>query len=141
VDDEEGIRELVLASLTAQGVDVQGVATSEDALELAARNSYDAIVCDLHLKSGAKSVSGIEIRDNIQKFLAGSGAAMPLFIMMTGDLTDTGFAEQVRRRGDLFLQKPFHIGEMISLLSEALSAEVIGATKKDSPAGLEVRKV
>jgi CheY-like chemotaxis protein len=130
VDDEEGIRELVLASLAAQGVDVQGVANSEDALELVGKNSYDAVVCDLHLKSGSKIVSGIEIRDDIRNFLEERKAPVPLFIMMTGDLMDPTLSQQINRDTDLFLQKPFHIGELISMLSEALSGETADETER-----------
>ena len=66
VDDEEGIRELVADSLGARGVSVDCAASSEQALELVARHSYDAILCDLHLESeSGLAVSGFELHGRV----------------------------------------------------------------------------
>ena len=39
---------------------------------------------------------------------------------MTGDLLDAEIGEQADSRGSRFLQKPFRIAELISLLAESL---------------------
>ena len=40
---------------------------------------------------------------------------------MTGDLVDDAVNEQAGRRGSRFLQKPFRIAELLSLLGELLA--------------------
>src|SRR6185312_7100803 len=59
IDDEEGIRELVGNSLSARGLSVDCAATAEEALNFSTRNSYDAILCDLHLAGPGLAISGL----------------------------------------------------------------------------------
>jgi CheY-like chemotaxis protein len=133
VDDEEGIRELVADSLGARGFSVDCAASSEQALELAARHCYDAILCDLHLESeSGLAVSGFELHDRVCENLAARSSAPPLFIFMTGDLVDSAINEKVDRQGSRFLQKPFRIAELLALLSELLSPATVLQPKNNS---------
>jgi PAS domain S-box-containing protein len=126
VDDEESILELVSDSLGACGCLVDRAASSEHALELANRNSYDVILCDLNLESGSgKVVSGFDLHDRILEKLAARTGRRPFFIFMTGDLVDAAVGEQAGREGNRFLQKPFRIAELLSLLSELPSPAVL----------------
>jgi CheY-like chemotaxis protein len=119
VDDEEGILELVTDSLGARGCHVDRANSSEKALDLATRNSYDVILCDLNLESGTGTVvSGFDLHDMIVKELTARSVACPQFIFMTGDLVDAAVGEQAGREGNHFLQKPFRITELLGLLSE-----------------------
>jgi CheY-like chemotaxis protein len=119
VDDEESIRELVADSLGARNISVDTAGSSEKGLELATRHCYDAILCDLNLESeSGLAVSGFELHDRIIANLASRSAAPPAFIFMTGDLVDEAISEQVRHQGNRFLQKPFRIAQLVSLLSE-----------------------
>jgi two-component system NtrC family sensor kinase len=133
VDDEAGIRELVADSLGARGIPVDCAASSEQALELAARHTYDAILCDLNLESeSGLAVSGFEVHDRIIENLASRSAAQPPFIFMTGDLVDSAANEQVGHQGSRFLQKPFRIADLLSLLSESLSPAAVLQPKNSS---------
>jgi two-component system NtrC family sensor kinase len=126
VDDEESILELVTDSLGPRGCLVDRAASSEKALELANRNSYDVILCDLNLESGSgKPVSGFDLHDHILENLAARSAHRPFFIFMTGDLVDTAVGEQAGREGNRFLQKPFRITELLALLNELPSPAVL----------------
>ena len=117
VDDEESILELVTDSLGARGCLVDRAASSEQALELANRNSYDVILCDLNLESDSgKVVSGFDLHDRILENLAARPGPRPTFIFMTGDLVDAAVGEQGGREGNRFLQKPFRIAELLSAL-------------------------
>lgn len=119
VDDEESIRELVTDSLTPRNILVDCAASSDQALELAAAHGYDAILCDLNLESsGGATVSGFDLHERICRSLASSAAAPPTFIFMTGDLVDAAISEQAVYQGNRFLQKPFRIAELLSMLSE-----------------------
>jgi PAS domain S-box-containing protein len=135
VDDEEGIRELVSDSLAARSIFVDCAASSEEALELASRHSYDAIVCDLNLESeSGLAVSGFDVHDRICENLASRSAARPPFIFMTGDLVDSAANEQVSRDGSHFLQKPFRIADLLSLISESISPANVLQPKNSSSA-------
>jgi PAS domain S-box-containing protein len=126
VDDEEGIRELVMDSLSPRSISVDCAASGQQALELVAQNSYDAILCDVNLESEAGSpVSGFDVYDRIRQKLASRSEAPPLFIFMTGDLVDFASDEQVIRQGSLFLQKPFRIADLLLLLSKSLPTAAV----------------
>jgi two-component system NtrC family sensor kinase len=133
VDDEEGIRELVTDSLAARNISVECASSSERALELAALNCYDAILCDLNLESqSGMSVSGFDLYDRIRENLASRSIVMPLFIFMTGDLVDFASDEQIIRQGSLILQKPFRIADLLLLLSKSLPPAAVLQPKNSS---------
>jgi CheY-like chemotaxis protein len=126
VDDEESILELVTDSLGARGCLVDRAASSQQALDLANRNSYDVILCDLNLESGSGIVvSGFDLHDRILENLAARSGPRPIFIFMTGDLVDAAVGEQAGREGNRFLQKPFRIAELLSLLNDLPSPAVL----------------
>lgn len=126
VDDEEGIRELVMDSLGSRNITVDCASTSEQALEFVARHFYDMILCDVNLETEpGVSVSGFELYDRIRGNLASRSLVLPLFIFMTGDLVDVASDEQAVRQGSLFLQKPFRIAELLLLLNKSLSPTAV----------------
>jgi CheY-like chemotaxis protein len=111
---------------------VDCAASSEHAFELANRNIYDVILCDLNLESSAgKIVSGFKLRDRILEDSARRSIVQPTFIFMTGDLVDAAVGEQNGTETGKFLQKPFRIAELIALLNE-LPATVILEPKKNA---------
>ncbi|HVA95768.1 MAG TPA: PAS domain S-box protein [Candidatus Dormibacteraeota bacterium] len=122
VDDEESILELVSDSMSAQGCDVDRAASPESALVLAGQNAYDVILCDLNLKSEAgHHISGYDLHERICQSLAVRSVAQPPFVFMTGDLVPSSIGEQAGRDGNFYLQKPFRMAELFSLLNELLS--------------------
>jgi PAS domain S-box-containing protein len=126
VDDEESILELVADSLGTRGCSVDRAASSEKALELVDRNSYDVILCDLNLESGTgKVISGFDLHDRILARVEARTGPRPFFIFMTGDLVDAAVGEQAGREGNRFLQKPFRITELLALLNELPSPAVL----------------
>jgi PAS domain S-box-containing protein len=119
IDDEESILELVTDSLAARGCVVDRAATSEYGLDLASRNVYDAVLCDLNLESeSGQSVSGFDLHRRICEVLAERRAACPNFIFMTGDLVDSPISEQASMDGNRVLQKPFRIADLLDLLGD-----------------------
>jgi CheY-like chemotaxis protein len=126
VDDEESILELVTDSLGAHGCIVDRASSSEPALALAQRNSYDVVLCDLNLESDSGIVvSGFDLHDEIMKKFEDRSAPHPIFIFMTGDLVDAAVGEQAGREGNRFLQKPFRIAELLALLKELPSPALL----------------
>jgi len=130
IDDEESILELVSDSLGARGCAVDRAPSSEHALALAGRNSYDVILCDLNLESeSGKHVSGFDLHDQIQR--KQRSGARPQFIFMTGDLVDAAISEQAGRAGNRFLQKPFRMTELLALLNELPSPATVSPSQSD----------
>jgi two-component system NtrC family sensor kinase len=122
VDDEESIRELVSESLRARNILVDAAASSEEGLDLAARHSYDVILCDLNLETESGSpVSGFDLHDRIIEILKSRSSTPPSFIFMTGDLVDLTITEHAGHQGNRLLQKPFRISELVSLLGELVA--------------------
>jgi CheY-like chemotaxis protein len=64
LDDEESIRMLLDEGLSAQGLQVDCVATVEEALTHLKRIPYDVLLCDLHLSSGGFALDG---RDAVRR--------------------------------------------------------------------------
>jgi len=122
VDDEESIRELVQDGLSARGLVVDCASDGEQALALAARRSYDAVLCDINLASlRADSISGKEVFDRLAEGVAGAPSIQkPLFIFMTGDLVDSSTLEILGRGDTRVVQKPFRISDLVAILTEAL---------------------
>jgi two-component system NtrC family sensor kinase len=116
LDDEESIRMLLEEGLLAHGLQVDCVATIEEALTHLKRSTYDALLCDLHLSSGGFAVDG---REAAARILDAAGAQKPAVIYMTGDLVENE-ADAVDRGVQFYLQKPFRISDVLAMLRDVL---------------------
>lgn len=123
LDDEESIRLLLQEGLTAQGLRVDCTATGEEAMELARKNAYEVLLCDLNLDGG--KANGRKFAVEICKVQARA----PFVIFMTGDLVDPPPRGETRER-EFHLQKPFRISQVLSILADAfVAAEHAGLGK------------
>src|SRR5467141_1460498 len=118
LDDEESIRMLLDEGLTAQGLQVDCVATVEEALTHLNRSPYAVLLCDLHLSSGRFAVDG---RDAARRILETVGTPKPAVIYMTGDLVEGG-EDTAKRDLHFCLQKPFRTSEVLAMLRDVLAA-------------------
>ncbi len=133
VDDEESILELVTDTLGARGCLVDRASSSEHALELSIRNSYDVILCDLNLEcTSGKVASGFDLHDRIMEVSAVRRGPQPLFIFMTGDLVDAAIGEHTGRENNRFLQKPFRIADLLAMLNELPVPAVLQSKNSNS---------
>ena len=93
------------------------------------RLTFDAVLCDLNLRSGGGAAgSGLDV------YAAMTAAApdskdQPLFFVMSGELVAPALAEQLNQAGARMLQKPFRISDLIAILSEALAKRVRGRSQ------------
>jgi CheY-like chemotaxis protein len=118
LDDEESLRTLLEEGLSAHGLRVESAATIEEAIARLRHSAYDVLLCDLHLSSGGVAVNG---RAASSRMLEAAGANKPALIFMTGDLIEN--ADGAVGRGEpVFLQKPFRISEVLTILQEVLAA-------------------
>jgi PAS domain S-box-containing protein len=111
VDDEEGIREVVQEGLSARGMTVEAVESSEAALSYLASNNCEIIVCDFNLPG----MSGDQFSKQVRAQHRGSP---PRFVFMTGELLDPEAFDRFRAEGARLLQKPFHVSALAELLAE-----------------------
>jgi PAS domain S-box-containing protein len=116
VDDEEGIREIVLEGLSARGMKVQAAGSSEAALDSVAKNSFEIIVCDFNLPG----MSGEKLFEELRARL---GSSLPRFVFMTGELVSSSDVARYREKGARILQKPFQISALAALLAELLQPQ------------------
>jgi PAS domain S-box-containing protein len=117
LDDEESIRSLLEEGLSGHGLRVVCAASAEEAAKLAATENFDALLCDLNL-GATSSLSGYEAALQV---VAASRANKPLVVFMTGELA-AGMGTRPGFEGSAFLQKPFRILDVLSVLREAFLA-------------------
>jgi two-component system NtrC family sensor kinase len=118
LDDEESIRMLLEEGLTAHGLQVDCVATVEQALTHLKRSAYDVLLCDLHLSYGGFTVDG---REAAGRILDAAGAQKPAVIYMTGDLVENEEGAPNSESAS-WLQKPFRISDVLAQLRDVLPA-------------------
>lgn len=126
VDDEESIRELVEAGLSARGLQVDCAASGADALKLAAATSYDVVLCDVKMPG----LSGDQVLVRMRAQMESAASALPPFIFMTGDLVEGTATELAEQYGARFVQKPFRIADLLPVIVEVLRE----ASKQPRPA-------
>jgi CheY-like chemotaxis protein len=106
--------------LSAQGLQVDCVATVEEALTHLKRSPYDVLLCDLHLSSGGFAVDG---RDAVRLIFETVRTQKPAVIYMTGDLVEGGDGT-AKHDLTFCLQKPFRISDVLAMLRDVLAAPV-----------------
>jgi DNA-binding response OmpR family regulator len=93
---------------------VSCASTAEEAAGLISRRPYDALLCDLRLKSTGSLGDG---RSAAAHVLAAAGSHRPLVIFMTGEYVDPSTTTVAD--GAAFLQKPFRILDVLAIMREA----------------------
>jgi PAS domain S-box-containing protein len=116
VDDEEGIREIVVDALSAKGMNVHAVESSEAALAYLAKHDCEIIVCDFNLPA----MSGDKLFAELSRRV---GSSLPRFVFMTGELVDSNVSARYREQGAHVLQKPFQISALTALLAELVAPQ------------------
>jgi PAS domain S-box-containing protein len=122
VDDEESIREIVQEGLSARGMKVHTVGSSEEGLAYLEANRCDVVICDFNLPgmSGEKFFDRFTIDRRTEQ--------TPRFVFMTGDLVDSENFDRLRQKGASVLQKPFHVGALATLLADLLQPQPSSAS-------------
>ena len=104
VDDYPGLVEHYDLALAARGFEVVGASTVGEALMLAVRERFDAVVLDVELPDG----SGPELAQRLRNVPALEKAS---FVGMSSYPS-----KRIAEKFDAFLQKPFHPKRLASLL-------------------------
>ncbi|MEK7474547.1 MAG: hybrid sensor histidine kinase/response regulator [Candidatus Coatesbacteria bacterium] len=117
VDDDEGIRGLIDATLSTMGCQVTCEADGRLGLARLDEGTWDAVLLDLNLPgmNGFKVLEAIRDRYPVEK--------LPV-IMITGqDDSETRF-EALRLRANDFLSKPLHPAELLARMNTVLSMRI-----------------
>ncbi len=120
VDDEQSIREMIEEGLSARGFQVQSAPSVDEALAVMERQSFDAVLCDLNLRSGGGSEnSGLGLYAAVTNATP-SGKRKPFFLFMSGELAASAVTEGLAHAGAQTIQKPFRVSDLIAILTDAL---------------------
>jgi two-component system NtrC family sensor kinase len=112
LDDEESICSLLEEGLSAHGLKVSCAASAEEAVRLVTAHPYDALLCDVRLKSPGALSDGHAAAAHVT---AAAGSHKPLVIFMTGEYVD----QNSKLAGATFLQKPFRIIDVLAVMKDA----------------------
>ncbi|HTC77833.1 MAG TPA: response regulator, partial [Terriglobales bacterium] len=131
IDDEEGIRTLMAAWLSAAGWNVLEASDGEGGIDLALQHQPNAVVCDLLLPR----CNGFQVCRSIRE--QGNTIQQPKIIVTTGSgyITDQESAMEVG--ADEYLIKPFRADQLVKLLErESVHPAVVAAAPIQPPKAL-----
>lgn len=113
IDDDPDMVDMILILLEPAGFQISTATTSAHALELAARQPFDLVLCDI----GMPKQSGLDISRALRT--AGYDGKI---ILMTGWETPTLSIDVRDAASDRLLMKPFSGGELVQLIESLLRA-------------------
>jgi two-component system KDP operon response regulator KdpE len=114
VDDEPEIRRTLATNLRARSIDVDLAASGEEALDLAATRTHDAVVLDL----GLPGIDGIEV---IERLRLTSG--VPIIVLSVRE-HERDKVRALDAGADGYATKPFGIDELLARLRAALRRRI-----------------
>jgi CheY-like chemotaxis protein len=118
VEDEEILLAFLKTALECGGVKVVGANSGSEALALLERGQFAGVVSDLRMPG---AIGGAEIFDWVQQ---NRPKLSPCFLFITGNVGDPYAIEVRERTGALFIEKPFRIALLISLIKQITSRDV-----------------
>lgn len=118
VDDERGIRDLLTLELGIEGYRVTTACDGQEALELIRRERFQVIISDINMPR----VGGLELLRAVK----GLDPDVEV-IISTGYGTVEAAVKAMKEGAYDFIQKPFHIEEMLALVEKALEKNEVAA--------------
>jgi CheY-like chemotaxis protein len=117
VDDEEGIRELLISELDFHGAICTEASSGKEAFDLYKTQTFDAVISDIRMSNG----DGLFFLEEIRK------ANLPLctMIFMTG-FSEIPLAEFYDRGVEAVISKPFRLEQILNTLEVAINSPRMG---------------
>jgi DNA-binding response OmpR family regulator len=110
VEDDPGVRDVILLALEGEGIPATGVTDGQAALDWIARRRPAAVLLDL----GLPLVDGMRVGAELRRTY---GDALPIVVITAR----SGAAESARRLGARdFLVKPFRLDELLAVVRRVL---------------------
>ncbi len=111
VDDDLGVRQMLVALLRNEGFDVQSAANAHDALEAVLAADFDAVLTDIQMPTK----DGFALLEELRELRP----ATPVILMTA--LHSPASAAQARRLGAFgYLAKPLSRDQVLAILERAL---------------------
>lgn len=114
IDDEEYILDLIREALKACGYQVDIAADGKTAIDLAAHDQYDLIICDWKIPD----IGGQLIYERLREL---KPQATQRFIFITGDILSEKAEQFLHDEGKICLFKPFSIEQFRTTIQEVLT--------------------
>ncbi len=128
-EDEEDLRDVLSAMLEHNGYSVDAVPNGREAVELALKNTYDAMVLDVMMPE----MDGIEAMRRIRE----SGDTTPaLFLTAKVELNDK--VEGLDAGADDYLTKPFAVAELMARIRSITRRHETYNTRESSSARIDL---
>jgi two-component system, OmpR family, response regulator RegX3 len=135
VDDEPALRDSVTYALEREGFDVSAVADGESALELAAKEPFDAVVLDVMLPG----LPGTEVCRRLRR-----DSSVPI-VMLTAKTAEVDRVVGLELGADDYVTKPFSLAELVARVRAILRRRELDRGETESPAlvvgGLAIDRV
>lgn len=110
-DDEPGIRELLTWELGAQGHCVETASDGADALERIRKQDFDVLISDVRMPK----LDGVEVLRAVRKL------APDTEVVIATGFAEVEYAIECVRHGAFdFVQKPFHVAELLAIVARAI---------------------
>ncbi|MDF1592751.1 MAG: response regulator [Desulfobacterales bacterium] len=113
VDDSSSVRKLVEFTLKTKGFGVSSAGNGLEALELMAKERFDAVILDINMPQ----MNGLEF---LQKIRADSTFASIPVVMLTTEGQDEDKDKAVSLGATAYIVKPFKPTQLLSLLEKIL---------------------
>lgn len=113
VDDSPSVRKLVEFTLKAKGFQVGSAGDGQQALELMAKEQFDAIILDINMPV----MNGLEF---LQKIKADDGYASIPVIMLTTEGQDEDKDKAISLGATAYIVKPFKPTQLLTILEKIL---------------------
>ncbi|KPK14179.1 MAG: chemotaxis protein CheY [Betaproteobacteria bacterium SG8_41] len=120
IDDEADIRELLGLTLARMGLDAHCAATTTEAYELLAKNTYNLCLTDMRLPDG----DGLEVVDFVSK----NHPDLPVAVITAHGSTENAVAALKAGAFD-YLAKPVSLNQLRTLVRSALKLPVPGGRR------------
>lgn len=113
VDDDAGVREMLLKALTRADYEVDVVSHGQAALDRLRRTRYDLLMVDLQMPG----MDGLSVIREAKRFRAD----LPI-VIITGYSSETSAIEAVNLGVKGYLTKPFRIAQVLAVTQKVLGA-------------------
>ncbi len=120
VDDEAGIRELLIEVLEDQGAICTQASGGQEGFQIYIENHFDIVLSDINMPGG----NGIYLLDQVK----GSARRSTRFFIISGN-ANIVYSEIVQKGVDGVIEKPFNLNKLINKLEASLCEVNIPARK------------
>lgn len=125
VEDEPTVARLIADVLEDQGMQVEVLLSGREALERAARESYDLVICDMKMP-------GLDGRHFYRSLDRSDNPLRERFLFVTGDVIAAQTSEFLKRHKLPHVAKPFRVEELTEKVHAVLQAHAKPHTEEAS---------